>query len=91
VAVPKKRARRGGPKPGFKLSAPRRSPEQFPTTDMVPDSVRGNAQRGAWKKGWEAAQKGRTPRSNPYSTESATYARGLHRLWMEGFNAIAGA
>jgi hypothetical protein len=87
--TPKKRPRRGGPQKGYKLKAPRQPITDHPTTEMVPDHVRGNAQRGAWKKGWEAARAGKTTRSNPYDVMTATYARGLHRLWNEGFHASA--
>lgn len=86
----RKRARRGGPQPGFKLTKPRKPATQFPGTSMVPDSIAGNAQRGAWKRGWEAGKAGKTLRSNPYSTDAATYARGLNRLWIAGFHASVG-
>lgn len=89
--APRKQPRRGGTRKGFKLTKPRRATENYPGTHMVPDEITGNAQRGAWKRGWEAGRAGKTLRSNPYSTVTATYARGLNRLWIAGFHASLGA
>jgi hypothetical protein len=85
------RKRRGGPKPGYHLSKPRATAENFPETEMVPEYVTGNAQRGAWKKGWVAAEKGERITANPYDVTQTNYVRGLHGMWASGWRAYAGS
>lgn len=57
------------------------------TTSMVPARIKGNAFRGAFKKGIEAREKGRSHRANPYDRKAPmpTPQRGLWNAWMEGW------
>lgn len=83
-----KKRGRGGPRPGYHLTKPRAKSTEFPETDMVPENIKGNAQRGAWKKGYVAASEGKRSSTNPYDVTQTNYVRGLHGMWSAGWRAF---
>lgn len=72
-----------GAKPGPQVTSCRDVP--------VPPDVRGNAMRGAWRKGYKAARAGEPRAMNPYAANQVrfgvvTYRRALARAWGHGWD-----
>jgi len=60
------------------------------TKGTAPENITNRAFRGAWLKGYRAAQAGESESANPYDDHDMcrggpTFARAFHRYWRDGY------